>query len=258
MLGVRGVLRFVTVVAGGGVLAAAGGLSDAAAGPSVPTITSITVTATTATLTWKASTGVGRMLYNVDLNHAYQETVHGATSWTLTGLACSTVYTFQVQAIDSTGARSIATKLGVTARCSPARVGGRLVPATGVLFGGYVHPAAAWTQRGVTAREALLGRSYAIDAHVIGFGVAAPVSTLRWDITHGRHPLLTVGGRRPFPGGRRSLTAAKTRTCAHSPPRFARSAHPSSFARSKSSTAHGLQTTQATPPASSPARRQKH
>ena len=35
---------------------------------------------------------------------------------------------------------------------------------------------------------------------MIGFGDAAPVSTLRWDITHGRHPLLTVGGRRPFPG----------------------------------------------------------
>ena len=100
MLGVRGVLRFVAVVAGVVVLAAAGGSSDAAAGPSVPTITSVTVTATTATLTWKASTGVGAMLYNVDLDYAYQKTVHGATSWTLTGLACSTVYTFQVQAID--------------------------------------------------------------------------------------------------------------------------------------------------------------
>ena len=105
----------MAVVAGGVVLAAAGGSSDAAAGPSVPTITSITVTATTATLTWKASTGLGAMLYNVDLDYAYQKTVHGATSWTLTGLACSTVYTFQVQAIDQTGARSTATKLGVTA-----------------------------------------------------------------------------------------------------------------------------------------------
>ena len=200
MLGVRGVLRFVAFVAGGVVLVAAGGSSDAAAGPSVPTITSITVTATTATLTWKASTGVGAMLYNVDLDYAYQKTVHGATSWTLTGLACSTVYTFQVQAIDQAGARSIATKLGVTGRCSPARVSGPLVPAEGVLFGGYVHPAATWTQSGVRSRETLLGRTYAIDAHVIGFGDAAPVSTLRWDITHGRHPLLTIGGRRPFPG----------------------------------------------------------
>ena len=149
VLGVRGVLRFVTVVAGGVVLAAAGGSSDAAAGPSVPTITSITVTATTATLTWKASTGVGPMLYNVDLDYAYQKTVHGATSWTLTGLACSTVYTFQVQAIDRLALGQSQPSLASPPRCSPARVGGRLVPAKGVLFGGYVHPAAAWTQRGV-------------------------------------------------------------------------------------------------------------
>ena len=90
------------------------------------------------------------MLYNVDLDYAYQKTVHGAASWTLTGLACSTVYTFQVQAIDQAGARSIATKLGVTGACSPACVSGPLVPAEGVLFGGYVHPTATWTQSGVT------------------------------------------------------------------------------------------------------------
>ncbi len=193
-------MRFAAVLAGASAIAVAGESSGAAAGPSVPVITSVTVSATTATLTWNASTGLGAMLYNVDLDYAYQHTVHAATSWTLTGLACSTAYTFQVQAVDQAGDRSTGTALGVTGPCSPARVAGQLVPASGALFGGYVQPAATWTQRGVTSRETLLGRTYAIDAHVIGFGDAAPVSILRWDVAHDRHPLLTIGGRRPFPG----------------------------------------------------------
>jgi Glycosyl hydrolase family 26 len=193
-------VRFVSVLAGVIVLAAGTGSSGAATGPSVPTVTSITTTPTTASLTWKASTGSGGMLYNVDLDHVYQVTVHGATSWTLSGLACSTVYTFEVQAIDPDGVRSTATALGVTGPCSPARVPGPLVPAHGVLFGAYVQPSASWSERGVRSREALIGRTYAIDEHVIGFGQAVPVSTLRWDVMHGRHPLLTVGGRMAFPG----------------------------------------------------------
>src|SRR2546423_11393152 len=52
------------------------------------------------------------------------------------------------------------------------RPGGPLVPAWGLLLGGYSNPVSSdwWTKREVLSRERELGRRYAIDAHLAAYG----------------------------------------------------------------------------------------
>jgi Glycosyl hydrolase family 26 len=100
------------------------------------------------------------------------------------------------------------------------RPGGPLVPVRGVLLGGYSNPVASnwWTKREVLSRERLLGRRYAIDAHVAAFarGGGGPArgmtAELRWDAAYGRIPMLSFDGpTRPFPGLDRIASGAADR-----------------------------------------------
>jgi hypothetical protein len=89
---------------------------------------------------------------------------------------------------------------------------GPLVPASGLLLGGYSNPVPSnwWTKSEVLSRERLLGRRYAIDAHVAAYGhggrgpARGMTAELRWDAAYRRIPLLSFDGpTRPFPGLRR-------------------------------------------------------
>ena len=84
-----------------------------------------------------------------------------------------------------------------------------LVPAAGALFGAYSNPDITnwWTKTEVLNRETLIGRRYAIDAHVAWYGAygkgpgSGMLSELQWDLPYGRIPLLSFDGpTRPFPG----------------------------------------------------------
>jgi hypothetical protein len=92
---------------------------------------------------------------------------------------------------------------------SSSRPTGPLVPASGVLFGGYSNQDTSnwWTQSEVLTRESLLGRRYAIDAHVAWYAAygkgpgSGMLSELQWDAGYGRIPLVSFDGpTRPFPG----------------------------------------------------------
>ncbi len=73
-----------------------------------------------------------------------------------------------------------------------SRPTGKLVPATGTLFGGFVSPPGpAWTQTGVTARETLLGRKLDIDHRYYGWTTAFPTLSDAWDVQNGRIPMIT-------------------------------------------------------------------
>jgi hypothetical protein len=100
----------------------------------------------------------------------------------------------------------------------PSRPAGPLVPARGLLLGGYSNPDASnwWTKGEVLARERVLGRRYAIDAHVAFYGrggtgpARGMTRELRWDVAGGRIPLLSFDGpSRPFPGFRRITSGAQ-------------------------------------------------
>src|SRR5207247_10965083 len=77
------------------------------------------------------------------------------------------------------------------------RPSGPLVPASGLLLGGYPNPVPSnwWTKGEVLSRERLLGRRYAIDAHVSAYGrggrgpARGMTAELRWDAAYGRIPL---------------------------------------------------------------------
>jgi chitodextrinase len=79
--------------------------------PGVPTITSATATSCSATtLAWTAVTdtgGSGLAGYNLWQNGSFVQRVSApATSWAFSGLAASTVYSYQVSAIDGAGNQS--------------------------------------------------------------------------------------------------------------------------------------------------------
>jgi glycosyl hydrolase family 26 len=171
----------------------------ATAPPSPPMITGYTATATSLTISWRASTGASPIVYNIDPDYRYLATTR-ATSYTVTGLACNTVHTIAIQAVDPADRRSTVSTVMLTRACSTARIAAPLAPAGGVRIGAYVNPGAAWSETAVTARERLLGGTLGIDAHLIPYGGLAPTGALRWDIRNGRVPLLTVGGKGSFPG----------------------------------------------------------
>jgi hypothetical protein len=98
------------------------------------------------------------------------------------------------------------------------RPSGPLVPAWGVLLGAYSNPVASdwWTKSEVLSRERLLGRRYAIDAHVAAYRLAGRgpargmTDELRWDAPDGRIPMLSFDGpTRPFPGLRQIAGGAE-------------------------------------------------
>ena len=171
----------------------------AVAPPSPPTITGYTATATSLTISWRASTGISPIVYNVDPDYRYLATTR-ATSYTVTGLACNTVHTVAIQAIDPADRRSTASAVMLTRACPTPRMSAPLAPPSGVRIGAYVKLGATWSEAAVTARERLLGGTLGIDAHLIPYGGSVPTGALRWDIDNGRVPLLTVGGRGAFPG----------------------------------------------------------
>ncbi len=87
------------------------------ASPSVPTdLVSSNIAATTATLSWSASTDdIGVTAYEVYRNNSLQATVATGTSYAITGLTAGTTYNYTITAKDAAGNTSVqSTSLTIT------------------------------------------------------------------------------------------------------------------------------------------------
>lgn len=79
------------------------------------------------------------------------------------------------------------------------RPGGKLVPATGSLFGAFVDMQGGWrgndaAQQDVTTFESQIGRKLGINHHYYGWTEAFPSGLEEWDLANGRIPLISWNG----------------------------------------------------------------
>ncbi len=110
------------------------------------------------------------------------------------GRASVTAGRTAVVRVDPARTAAPVTTAPVTSTPVPGRPGGPLVPDAGVLLG--VYTSAGWAgttaaMKRVAAREALVGRSFAIDHHFYAWGDSIPSGMEQADLAAGRVPLAT-------------------------------------------------------------------
>lgn len=100
-----------------------------------------------------------------------------------------------VLAVVAVGAWVVATRQPPatgSARDAGRRPTGKLVPRTGALLGAFVSTTGTgWSADAVTAREAELGRRFAIDHRYQNWATPFPTVADRWDVVNGRIPMIT-------------------------------------------------------------------